>query len=71
MRVRGFYAGCMRRFTRRDRPCPLCGAPSIEDRQVFRTEEPGPWHVYKVVPEIWCGNPDCRNYFERREARAL
>ena len=69
--ARGFYACGMRKFTRRDRPCVLCGAPSVEDRRVQRIEEPGPWHVYKVVPEIRCGNPDCRNYYERRDARAM
>jgi len=30
----------------------------------------GPWHVYKVVPEVRCGNADCRNYSARRDARA-
>jgi hypothetical protein len=69
--ARGFYPCGMRKFTRRDRPCVLCGAPSVEDRHVQRIEEPGPWHVYKVVPEIRCGNPDCRNYYERRDARAI
>ena len=61
----------MRKFRYRDRPCPECGAPSVQRQRVTRTEEPGPWHVYKAVPEFLCGNPDCRNYSERRDARAM
>jgi hypothetical protein len=43
----------------------------VQRQRVTRTEEPGPWHVYKAVPEYLCGNPDCRNYAERTDARAM